>query len=421
VFQSPSMHRLGVPAALALALATCLSLVAFAATSPPHVSRSSLASVIRPQSARTPITLTTLAMVSSSAGWGIGNGAVIETVDGGKQWTRVMALPKATRSYWYSFDLTATDANHVWVAETRAKTQPQMMVANAPASTTVRPALIVLSTDNGGQSWKHVSLRLEGRMETSTIGSIQFVNASVGWVMLFSYMNGGPFTIPDHALYRTLDGGLTWQRVEFNLGYRESHRDVSHCIFEPHVLFTNATQSWATGVLVGCVGHHMVYRSDDGGRTWKPISLPVPRSSLPSVCHCQPYFGTAGSVFTGKGGAVLGVLDRPLHVLLYRTGDGGRHWRGTETIAAHPGHIVPSPTVASFGAGRIWMLMNRRLYVTTNQGSNWRVIARLPSMTVDHMQFLSPNVGFAYQASVYHYLYKTTDGGRTWRRLGLRL
>ena len=42
-------------------------------------------------------------------------------------------------------------------------------------------------------------------------------------------------------------------------------------------------------------------------------------------------------------------------------------------------------------------------------------------MTVDHMQFLSPNVGFAYQANVYHYLYKTTDGGRTWRRLGLRL
>ncbi len=54
--------------------------------------------------------------------------------------------------------------------------------------------------------------------------------------------------------------------------------------------------------------------------------------------------------------------------------------------------------------------MNRRLYTTTNQGSSWRVIARLPFVTVDNMQFLSPNVGFAYQANIYHYLYATTRG-----------
>ena len=408
-------------AALALALATCLSLVAFAATSPPHVSQSSLANVIRPQSGGTPITLTTLDMVSSSNGWGIGNGAVIKTVDGGKQWTRVKALPKATRSYWYSFGLTATDPNHLWVAETRAKTQPEMRAPDAPASRTVQSALIVLSTENGGQSWKQVSLRLLGRMETSTVGSIQFKNDSVGWVMLFSYMNGGPSTVPDHALYRTPDGGLTWQRVEFNLGYRKSREAIPHCVFEPHILFTNATQGWATGVLVGCLGGHMLFRSDDGGHTWRPVTLPVPRAWLPSVCHCQPYFETEGSVFSGTAGVVLGILDRPLHVLLYRTGDGGKHWQGTETIAARPPHVVPSPTLASLGAGRIWMLISHRLYITTNQGSSWRIIARLPSMTVDNMQFLSPNVGFAYQANIYHYLYATTNGGRTWRRLSLRL
>jgi photosystem II stability/assembly factor-like uncharacterized protein len=363
----------------------------------------------------------TLDMVAASVGWGIGNNDVIQTVDGGKRWTRVLALPMATRSYWYSFDLTATDANHVWVAETRAKTQPQMMVANAPSSTTVRPALIVLSTDNGGHSWKRVSLRLAGRMETSSVGSIQFVNASAGWVMLFSYMNGGPGGTPDHALYRTLDGGLTWQRVEFNAGYRESRKAISFCIFEPRAQFTNASRGWATGVLNGCVGRHVLYRTYDGGRTWKAVGLPVPRSWLPSVCQCQPYFATAGSAFNGSAGVVLGVLDRPLRVVLYRTGDDGKHWRGTEALAARPTHVVPSPTVASLGAGKIWMLLNRRLYVTTNQGTSWRVIARVPSMVADHMQFLSPKVGFAYEANVYHYLYTTTDGGRTWRRLSLRL
>lgn len=373
----------------------------------------------------TPLKLTSLDMISSSSGWGIGNNAVVKTSDGGADWTSVLHLPAPTRPAYYTYGLTALSANDAWVARARGKTFNYFVSPAAPVLRTShgagqQPSLTVWSTTSGGLTWRRATLDLPKPMQTAAVNSVQFVSMRVGWVMLVAPAPAGPGGASvAHELIQTTDGGLKWSRIEFNYFGHHSFHAISDCAFEANVTFSSQSDGWATGVSEGCTPQtHSVYRTTDGGHRWFVHNLPVRPGWNPSVCRCQPYLYSQPPTFSGTFGVLPAIISPPTEVVLYRTSTGGTRWRPTMPIRVRGSRSVPDPTFASLGPRKVWMLLGGKLHLTSDAGRHWKIVVSNPYLrAVGNLQFVSRTDGFAVDAIHPAYIWVTSVGGRRWHQV----
>jgi photosystem II stability/assembly factor-like uncharacterized protein len=73
------------------------------------------------------------------------------------------------------------------------------------------------------------------------------------------------------VLYRSIDGGATWERL------LDPDNAVQAC-YKTGMLFTSAQEGWLTGTCSGVAAGVWLYRTGDGGVTWQPVQLPAPES-----------------------------------------------------------------------------------------------------------------------------------------------
>jgi hypothetical protein len=128
------------------------------------------------------------------------------------------------------------------------------------------------------------------------------LDGQTAWVVL-KIPSGGSFSLG--RLLVTEDGGATWQEREAPLG-------------EP-VRLLDARSGWIAGGPAG----DQLYRTMDGGRTWQPVALDLPSGSYAEVGlpgFSDPLNGwlAAWQRSDSHPGGVL---------LLYRTRDGGAGWQ----------------------------------------------------------------------------------------------
>ncbi len=173
-------------------------------------------------------------------------------------------------------------------------------------------------TTNGGLSWQSLGLASTGRIATVAIDP---ANASH---LLVAAMGRQFSTGPDRGLYRSLDGGVTWAKTLFV----NDSTGVCDVVFNPQHPETVFAATWervrrytyrrAFGP--GCG----VWRSVNGGASWTRLAggLPGPSDNVgrialavapsrPSTVYAQVITGVS-SGYVGEG--------------LYRTTDGGSTW-----------------------------------------------------------------------------------------------
>jgi len=119
-----------------------------------------------------------------------------------------------------------------------------------------------LKTSNGGEIWEHVSLPISYH----TFNDVCFISPSMGWI---AAGNG--------ELIKTTDGGETWtfQTFTTQLGT---------------IQFINANIGWAAHQ-----GRSGVYRTENGGTTWRYVALPEPSGGVWDVQFIDSQRGWAGS------------------------------------------------------------------------------------------------------------------------------
>ena len=241
---------------------------------------------------------------------GAASGGIFKTTDGGVHWEPVFdAQPVASIG---SLAIAPSDSNIIWAGTGEAHIRSHISVG----------AGIYKSTD-GGKTWKLMGLEKTGR-----IGRI-VIDPKNPDVVLVAAMGHSYGPQQERGIFRTADGGKTWERALFvdeNTGASEIVMDPGN----PRTLFAGMwpleIHTW--GRESGGPGSG-IYKSTDGGVSWKKLT----GHGLPTRTTGKIAMAIANSnpdrvyalIETGDGVPVKGIeTDRGK---LWRSDDSGENWR----------------------------------------------------------------------------------------------
>jgi len=245
---------------------------------------------------------------------GSASGGIAKTTDGGLHWSQIFD-DQNVQSIG-SLAVAASDPNVVWAGTGEAWIRSHISIGDG----------IYKSTD-AGKTWTHMGLDKTGR-----IGRV-IVDPTNPQIVLACALGTAYGPQPERGVFRTTDGGATWQRTLFvdeNTGCSEIAMNPAN----PRILFAGMWQleihTW--GRESGGPGSGL-FMSRDGGATWKKLtghglpSKPVGKV-MPAVAHSNPNRVYA-LIETGDGVPWKGEeTDRGQ---LWRSDDGGDNWRMVNT------------------------------------------------------------------------------------------
>ncbi len=245
---------------------------------------------------------------------GAASGGIFKTTDAGAHWRAI--FDDQDVSSVGALAIAPSDANIVWAGTGESFIRSNISIGNG----------VYKSTD-AGKTWLHMGLEKTGRISRIVIDpnnpNVVFVGA-----MGHSY---GPQ--PDRGLFRTTDGGKTWEKVLFvdeNTGCSDVAMDVNN----PRILFAGTWQleihTW--GRSSGGPGGGL-YTSRDGGTTWKRLT----GHGLPE----KPVGKVAVAIARSNSRRVYALIETGDGVpwngqptdsgQLWRSDDGGETW----AVASH--------------------------------------------------------------------------------------
>ena len=158
-----------------------------------------------------------------------------------------------------------------------------------------------------------------------------------------------------------------------------------------------------------------IFKSADGARTWRPLDL-APGVSRVDALAVAP--GNPETVYAGTGSGV------------FRTTDGGRSWQATSSDLL--GRETAERRAHRFVEGYVYTLLvdqrdadivyagtwEKGVFKTEDGGRSWRRIG--PSAVAVSTLALDPRDPATVYAGTERGVHKSTDGGATWRPIGLR-
>ncbi len=171
----------------------------------------------------------------------------------------------------------------------------------------------IYKSTDGGKTWFHMGLEKSGRIGRIVIDPN---NPDIVFAAAMGHCYGPQ---QERGVYRTTDGGKTWKRVLFvdeNTGCSDIAMDPNN----PNILFAGMWQvvikTW--GRFSGGPGSG-VFKSTDGGTTWKRIE----GHGLPS----PPLGKIAVGVARSNSNRVYALIETGSRGSLWRSDDGGENWR----------------------------------------------------------------------------------------------
>ena len=192
---------------------------------------------------------------------GISSGNLFRTTNGGITWE---AIFENEGSYAIGVvELDPNDSNTIWVGTGENNAQRSVAAGDG----------VYKSTD-GGKSWTNVGLRDSGHISQIWINpanSDEVLVASQGPL----WSDGG-----DRGLYRTLDGGDSWERI---LDVDE-HTGINEFVVDPRnpdvIVASSYQRRRHVWVLINGGPGSGIHKSTDRGKTWTEISAGLPSDHM---------------------------------------------------------------------------------------------------------------------------------------------
>lgn len=253
----------------------------------------------------------------------------------------------------------------------------------------------VYKSEDGGASFRHMGLRESqhiGRIVVHPHEEHTVYVAAVGPL----WAAGG-----QRGVYKTYNGGETWAAVLTI----DQHTGVADLVMHPenpNVLYASALQRERRAYsYVGGGPGSGIYKTNDGGATWKRLEGGLPKSDMGriglAVSRSDP-----STVYAVVEGSEEGV---------YRTDDDGATWRKTSDIASIPwyfGQIRVDPTDPE-----VVYHLGVRLQRSVDGGRTWERIAN--TVHVDHhAMWINPENPHHIMLGNDGGFYVSHDRGETW-------
>jgi photosystem II stability/assembly factor-like uncharacterized protein len=256
---------------------------------------------------------------------GAASGGVFRSVDGGVSWEPVMDdQPVAAIG---SLAIDPTNPNVVWAGTGETFIRSNILTGNG-----------IYKTLDGGETWKNMGLELTGR-----IGRIVIDPLDPDTVFAAAMGHGyGPQQ--ERGVYRTEDGGDTWEQVLFV----DEHTGCADIVMDPNnpnILYAGMwplfIRTWGR-VSGGDSGG--LWRSKDGGDTWEELTdgrdngLPHKPIGKIGLGMTPDNSQRVYALIETSSNDVMGELDEHQGVL-WRSDDGGESWRmvnGNHILAQRP-------------------------------------------------------------------------------------
>ena len=236
------------------------------------------------------------------------------------------------------------------------------------------------------------------------------------------------------SLFRSTDGGRTF---EFVRGlWDHPHRATWTPGFGGLCLHTVLPDQRDAKKLTVAISTGGVYRSDDGGASWRPSNTGIRADFMPEDKRYPEYGQCVHKV--ARDAQKPDTLFLQNHGGLYRSDDGGASWNDIANgvpsdfgfpVVAHPSQTGTAYVIPNGDAFNRWTPEARmRVYRTSDNGGSWEALTRgLPQthayMTVLRDAFSSDWLDPAglYFGTRSGELYASHDDGNTWELLAEHL
>ena len=358
------------------------------------------------------------------------DGKIYRTADGANSWTVVNDTQRQVRAFTFSdakngiavgdqsLFLTTDDGGATWTAKALTISAAQNLRSVSCATdklcvmatgsnqlvrtadggltaTLVAPAQGALATAGFASLTRVVALGAGGATATSDDAGVTFAPVGGRLTGRYSAVVAGPanvaFATGDNgSLAKTTDGGATWTRS--NVSTSEDVRDVS---------FPTATTGFALDTAGG------LFRTTDGGATWRALDTGTT--------------ATAQAVIAPSATTVLVIGPRGVR----RSTDGGDSFnavRGAINTSRLSGVDRAGSALVVWGDQDVWR--------SVDQGRTWSAIRKPGKLTklrngkkvnqrpLVAADFVTAKLGFLATGDFPQGgLYRTTDGGATWKFL----
>jgi photosystem II stability/assembly factor-like uncharacterized protein len=325
-------------------------------------------------------------MVDSKHGWILTpDHRILRTIDGGKTWVNVT-------SELNQMDTRIDPGAH---SQSKENSDTAVQLVATGASTAVatmgfHPSRVYW-TDDGGNTWHASSIHLSS---SELAVSLSFSDSLHGWLTTAVWYHDE--TAPA-SLYRTTDGGKSWEKVALLL-----QQQGKYVLYYP-ITFKDAQNGFALGAALKPGAHAAetmdlgqydwskvyLFRTMDGGIHWERTSTAFREVNGPAVNAPIQFAGNFAYVMIGN--------------TLYTSNDGGTTWKDD---------VMPQNGLVQFvdnQHGWIWM-GNDTMKYTPDGGKTWIGDVRL--QYVSSLEFLSQRIGWASTSTE---VLSTTDGGKTWQ------
>jgi photosystem II stability/assembly factor-like uncharacterized protein len=315
-------------------------------------------------------------------------GGVWKTINSGRTWTPVFdSEPIASIG---ALGVAPSNPNVVYVGTGEADMRSQISYGNG-----------MYKSLDAGKTWTHIGLD-----NTRQIGRVIVdpKNPNVVFVAALGHVYGAN---PDRGVYRSRDGGATWQKVLFkneNVGAIDLAFDPQNSAIIYATLWNTRRPPWSIYPPSYGPGSG-IFKSTDGGNTWQSLTNGIPTEGLGHI-------GIAVAPTNNK--RVYAIVDAKVGGL-YRSDDAGATWSLISDDKRIWGRgwyfckIVVDPKNAD-----IVYVSNTSLYRSTNAGKNWTAIKGAPGGDDYHQLWIYPDdpnrmiLGSDQGAIV------TEDGAQTW-------
>jgi len=309
------------------------------------------------------VSIRTISMIDSSAGWAISEAInwvphILRTEDGAETWRDVTPPMKFLSPYPVGNAIMfAQNCDTAWV----------IYEVSLPQEVN-----IVWRSDDGGETWQASqplnTVLIDGAIGRFTPLQLFFVDGQSGWLSMVA--EGSNF------LFRTTDGGLTWERV---IDQRHGDHGNWHAGHLTGMAFADPAVGAVSYEAESWDGRFLLDWTEDGGLTWTTQEFPPPFKLDMAQAHLAGDCGTHSPIFFSPTAMVFALGCRFSGGVLYATLDSGQTWRSSN----YPGGLLP-------------------------------------------MDFINPQEGWAWSAALSSahlmppsfYLFSTADGGRNWNMRG---